>query len=603
MGIIPQPKYDENNPPPFHLNVNNSYTHLFKSQVANYKNQFNQKEINNKKILNKNNNAINNKNEGKTKNNNLLNNIEKQKEKYSTEDFSIDINIISEDRVEIKIPLINDKNKIWQKEYNKKELIGTVINDYIVENKLNLPDNYFDELKCFNKPVSFQDEIESLLPKEIENKEKEFYPDIIAKPFFSPFEILCFYKKEKKFVTLNYSKDITDKLNIENFNITSAYCNGYNYLYISGGENSLNNLWEINLKQNRINLLTNNMPPKKYHSMIFIPNNIVFIVGGHNLDTFYYDLKEKKLIKWGDLNILRIEPALQVIKNRLYCFDCTNLKEKKYEYSFEYTELYSNVEIKWKLIKPKIDDNKWFNQQLFGVAKDKNNDIVFLGGKFNDEYTNIDYQKAYNFKLSTNKNEIVLSEVKYKKFNLKERGFISFNKTYDCILTDFQRLSPQICFFNKKKNKMELINFISDINQKESANFNKNDNTNNISPVFSFGKKINDNSNTNIGLRNPNYMQKFNTFQENNYSNYNNIKKEIPELKNTTNNYYLNNTYINNNAKTPEKNNYRIKRLNYPNSYNYENNKGHSVDSKKFYHPKLGLKTNKNIYNYYSKNN
>ena len=195
MGIIPQPKYDENNPPPFHLNVNNSYTHLFKSQAANYKNQFNQKEINNKKILNKNNNVINNKNEGKTKNNNLLNNIEKQKEKYSTEDFSIDINIISEDRVEIKIPLINDKNKIWQKEYNKKELIGTVINDYIVENKLNLPDNYFDELKCFNKPVSFQDEIESLLPKEIENKEKEFYPDIIAKPFFSPFEILCFYKK------------------------------------------------------------------------------------------------------------------------------------------------------------------------------------------------------------------------------------------------------------------------------------------------------------------------------------------------------------------------------------------------------------------------
>ena len=71
---------------------------------------------------------------------------------------------------------------------------------------------------------------------------------------------------------------------------------------------------------------------------------------------------------------------------------------------------------------------------MFGAAKDKNNDIVFLGGKFNDEYTNIDYQKAYNFKLNTNKNEIVLSEVKYKKFNLKERGFISFNKTYDCMI-------------------------------------------------------------------------------------------------------------------------------------------------------------------------
>ena len=603
MGIIPQPKYDENNPPPFHLNVNNSYNRVLKSQTTNNRNQIYQKEINNKKILNKNKNVINNKNEGKIKNNNSINNIGQQKDKFQIEDFSIDINIISKDRVEIKIPLINNKNKIWQKEYNKKELIGTVINDYIVENKLNLPDNYFDELKCFNKPVSFQDEIESLLPKEVENQEKEFYPEIIAKPFFSPFEILCFYKTEKKFVTLNCSKDIKDKLNIENFNTTSAYCNGYNHLYISGGENSLNNLWDINLKKNKINLLINDMPPKKNHSMIFIPNRIVFIVGGHNLNTFYYDLKEKKLIKWGNLNMLRIEPALQVIKNRLYCIDCTNLKEKKYEYSFEYTELYSNIENKWELIKPKIDFNKWFNQQLFGVAKDKNNDIVFLGGKFNDEYINIDYQKAYNFKLNTNKNEIALSEVKYKKFNLKERGFITFNKTYDCILTDFQRLSPQICFFNKKKNKLELINFISDTNQKESLNYNKNDNTNNISPVFSFGKKLNNNNNMNMGLRNPNYMKQYNSFNENNNLNYNINKKEFPEFTNSANNYYLNNTYINNNAKTPEKNISRIKNLNIPNSYNYENNKGNSVDSKKFYHPNLGLKTNKKIYNYYSKNN
>ena len=228
MGIIPKPKYDENNPPPFHLNVNNSYNHALNNQMTNYGNQMGQKEINN--INNHNKNAINNEYEARTKSNNSPNNIKQQKEKYSNEDFSIDINIISKERVEIKIPLINDKSKIWQKEYNKKELIGTVINDYILENNLNLPDNYFSELKCFNKPVSFQDEIESLLPKEIETQEKELYPEIIAKPFFSPFEILCFYKNEKKFGTLNYTKDVKDELNIENFNNSSAYCNGYNHL-------------------------------------------------------------------------------------------------------------------------------------------------------------------------------------------------------------------------------------------------------------------------------------------------------------------------------------------------------------------------------------
>ena len=607
MGIIPKPKYDENNPPPFHLNVNNSYNHALNKQMTNYGNQMGQKEINN--INNHNKNAINNEYEANTRSNNLPNNIKQPKDKLSNEDFSIDINIISKERVEIKIPLINDKSKIWQKEYNKKELIGTVINDYIVENNLNLPDNYFSELKCFNKPVSFQDEIESLLPKEIETQEKELYPEIIAKPFFSPFEILCFYKNEKKFGTLNYSKDVKDELNIENFNTSSAYCNGYNHLYISGGEKSLNSLWEINLKKNKINLRIKDMPQKKYHSMLFIPNRIVFIVGGHNLNTFYYDIKGKKIIKWGNLNILRIEPALQVIKNRLYCFDSINSKEKKDEYSFEYTELYPNKEGKWDLIKPKMDANKWFNQQLFGVAKDKNDDIIFLGGKFNDEYMNIDYQKVYNFKLNTNINEIVLSNVKYKKFNLKEKGFIPFNKTYDCILTDFQRLSPQICFFNKKKNKIELINFISNINQIESTNSNKNDNIDNTLPAFSFGKKLNDNSNLSIGLRNPNYMKKFNTYKENNSMNYNNIKTGLPEIQNTKNNY-INNTQINPYGNTYnlyeknlEKSNYKIKSLNIPNTYNYENNKGHSADSKKFYHPKIGLKTNKKIYNYYSKNN
>ena len=357
MGIIS--KYENKNPSPFHFNVNNpmqyanssNYYLGYNKNIAKKPNENNNKEIK-KDDLNKNENKMN-----QIKNEELKN------------DFSIDINIITKDKVEIKIPIKNNKNenKIWKKEYNKKELIGTVINDYLIENKLNLPDDYFSQLKCFNKPVSFQDEIESLLPKEIENKKEEkiypeiLYPDIIGKPFYNPFEILCFYKNQKKFITLNYNKIEKVKTNIDNFNKTSAYCNGYNHLYISGGENSLNNFWDINLKKNIINSPINDMPPKKNHSMIFIPNNIIFIVGGNSLSTFYYDIKEKKMIKWGKLNIIRIEPALQYINNRLYCFDCTNLKEKKNEYSYEFTDLDSNNGNKWmvlilmkKIIKLKI---------------------------------------------------------------------------------------------------------------------------------------------------------------------------------------------------------------------------------------------------------
>jgi hypothetical protein len=36
------------------------------------------------------------------------------------------------------------------------------------------------------------------------------------------------------------------------------------------------------------------MYPKKNHSMIFIPPDKVFIVGGNDTKTFYFDLNKKK---------------------------------------------------------------------------------------------------------------------------------------------------------------------------------------------------------------------------------------------------------------------------------------------------------------------
>ena len=58
--------------------------------------------------------------------------------------------------------------------------------------------------------------------------------------------------------------------------------------------------------------------PKQNHFMIFIPKYIVFIVGGQNLDTFYYKLKEKYIYVCGKLNIIRKARPLQIIKNKLY---------------------------------------------------------------------------------------------------------------------------------------------------------------------------------------------------------------------------------------------------------------------------------------------
>ena len=57
------------------------------------------------------------------------------------------------------------------------------------------------------------------------------------------------------------------------------------------------------------------MATKKNHSMIAIPGNYVFIVGGQNKETFYYDLNENKFYGWKKLNKERIEPALILVNN------------------------------------------------------------------------------------------------------------------------------------------------------------------------------------------------------------------------------------------------------------------------------------------------
>lgn len=224
--------------------------------------------------------------------------------------------------------------------------------------------------------------------------------------------------------------------------------------------------------------------------MIFIPKHIVFIVGGRNLDTFYINLKEKRIVKWGNLNITRIEPALQIIKNKLYCisnFDDFN------NYSLEVTDLTSN-EGKWILIKPIISPNIIINQiyqKFFGICKDKEDNIIFLGGEIN--YDNINLVKNnMNFLYNILNNSIDFSQVKFKSFHLKEKGFSPFNNAYDFVLTDFPRESPQIAFYNKNKRKIEVINFSpNDILQKnitedEKSNIHnkqKLDNFSNISPI------------------------------------------------------------------------------------------------------------------------
>ena len=449
-------------------------------QESNYQNQF---------PLNIN---INNQN----LNSNLINN-------QQLNQVEINIDIISKDKVIVKIPTSN--NIIWQKEYFNNDLIGTVINDYIIENNIQNSVEFLNNLAFEGRELNLQDNIDSLLNthnKSLNDSEKDKYIELIAKPFSDPFEIYCFSKNNKKFKIIRYTNELKENKKIKNFSSSSAYCNGFDHLYISGGENSRNFFWEINLQTNIINDPIQ-IPPKQNHSMIYIPKYMVFIVGGNDLNTFYYNINKKRILNWGKLNIKRIEPALQVIQNKLYCIDSSNSFNDKNNYTIEVTDINSN-EGKWSIIRPILPLNMVFSQQLFGVSKDKDNNIIFLGGSLNKNGTDM------NFMYSINDNAIDYSNVKYLSFNLKEKTFIQINRTYECILPDFDRNSPQIVFYNKKNGKTELIDFSPNINDSKIFEV--------ISPL-----KIKDNNNS------------INGFNDNSFS-YATFKNKT--LKDNSNNLY-----------------------------------------------------------------
>jgi hypothetical protein len=118
------------------------------------------------------------------------------------------------------------------------------------------------------------------------------------------------------------------------------------------------------------------MLPKKNHSMISIPGNYVFIVGGQDKETFYYDHESGSFNGWKELNRNRTEPALILVNNYLYCFDNINTKDYANDLTFEKTDLNSENHI-WELIQANISNMK-VNQKFFGVVQNED-DIIFIG--------------------------------------------------------------------------------------------------------------------------------------------------------------------------------------------------------------------------------
>ena len=373
-------------------------------------------------------------------------------------------------KVKIAVPL--EGGKRWVGEYDPEEKIQKLVEDFKSQTKTEIPEHIMMKWKKGNQILNLNDPVKTLLPKRAPTINLEYdyeqkgidlpnlisnSPYLIGKPFYNPFEIEVFNKNNGNLQKLNLNPNDVKNTEIENYNPYSAYCNGNNHLYISGGQNeknvTLGQFWDIDLEKETIEKLPEGINPKKNHSMIFIPDKYVFIVGGNDKKTFYYDTENKEIVYWANLNHERIEPALVVARNELYCFD--NLKIDNNTLTFEKSILDKTP--KWDLITPKIDPSipdSSFNQKFFGAVKIDNDNIIFLGGDMiESKYSDMNY--SYKIPDET----IYKSVVPFKQKNLSEKSFVDIDNKNKLILPNYNKNSPELLLFNKEKFNLHSINF------------------------------------------------------------------------------------------------------------------------------------------------
>ncbi len=264
--------------------------------------------------------------------------------------------------------------------------------------------------------------------------------------------------------TFYYSNEVQNDL--LKFNPFSAICNGRNYLFISGGENQNNNnellddFYMIDLsKINENTIITEKLPKlneaRTWHSMIFIPNKYIYIVGGNgNKNVELYDIDNKTIIKDSELNEERSECSLCMVNEYyLYAF-CGFLLHKTFINTIERCNL-RREKRKWEIVNYILENNIQFNPSFFGVSY-YNDKILLLGGNENPEEKN----KHYVITISNNGEDII------NEFNLnkdiisvyREKFFIPINKLKSVnIPLIFNQ--PEVLYLNINEGKIETKEF------------------------------------------------------------------------------------------------------------------------------------------------
>ncbi len=160
-------------------------------------------------------------------------------------------------------------------------------------------------------------------------KREYFKTTLLGSPRYedNPFKVVYYNK-----ITKTLNTYIIKNEELSQFNHFSSYCNGIDTLFISGGEkqgdvvdaqaSALKTFYAIDLNKGEARRLVDLYVPRFWHSMIYIPNKWVFIVGGaFTKSVELYNINEGTISIDSELNEQRSEATLCCMDNAyLYAF-------------------------------------------------------------------------------------------------------------------------------------------------------------------------------------------------------------------------------------------------------------------------------------------
>ena len=402
---------------------------------------------------------------------------------------------------------IQTNSSLWEKAFNIEETLGNVAQNFKNENDMDtINKNYFIEWTFNNSPIEMNNkklkdfiveknikdgspiEICQKIKPKVDNASLKSFEicEIVGKPLFNPFEIIIYITNQKLIKSKKYNKRQISQNQLDKFSVESAYCNGNNYLFISGGTDSstrvsLDFFWEIDLKTDILNSPIKMGIQKRNHSMIYSEKK-VFIVGGDNENCIYYDIQTKTINNLGNLNIKRFEPSLIKHENYLFCFDSARKKEID-QFSLEKIDLNNLANPIWEIITPKISPSigeNVYSQKFFGVVEDYKQNIIFLGGIY-DNTRSLNYNDnspKMNTRYNISKNSIEKSDISFQEISLSEKTFLPLDDKTFFILPNFPKRSPKIIYYNRERNEINITNYTSNTNMmKKKQNHNIKPNT------------------------------------------------------------------------------------------------------------------------------